>query len=88
MSWSRWVDIETLQLYSRHTISVIGAVLSFTIVAYLLNLFVPPGELRNVLETIEELTIVGLLLWLVVQYAALLWSKRPWREGSHCLVLA
>jgi len=88
---SEWVDFGALQTFSRHTISVVAVVISFRIVAWVIEFLVPTGPVRTILEWVEEFVIIGSFGWLVVEYAAMLWAKRVWKKNSNghaALVLA
>jgi len=88
---SEWVDFGALQTFSRHTISVVAVVISFRIVAGVIEFLVPTGPVRTILEWVEEFVIIGSFGWLVVEYAAMLWAKRVWKKNSNghaALVLA
>jgi hypothetical protein len=86
-----WIEVETLRTISRHTISVVAVVVSFGIVGWVMELLIPKGPLRSVLEWVEEFVIIGSFGWLVVEYAAMFWRKRVWKRswnGQPSIVLA
>jgi hypothetical protein len=82
-----WFDFDFLRVVCQHTVSVIVAVVSFALIGLAVHYLVPAGTLKVILEAIEGVTIVGLLLWLVIIFASLLWQRRPW-DGGASVVLA
>jgi len=86
MQWGEWIDFETLKTLSWHTSGVIGAILSFLVIGYIINWGIEKGLVKTVLEYIEGFALVGLVLWLVYQTGHLLWIRRV-KNGSRLCIL-
>jgi len=83
-----WLPIDALLLYCRHTISSIGAAVSFWIMASVLRHLILDCDIRSFIDRIEHVLLIGTFLWLAVEYAADFWAKRSFWRGRSPLVLA
>jgi len=86
MPWSDWIDFDTLKTISWHTSGVVGGILSFIVIGYIIDWGIGAGPVKGVLESIEGFALVGLVLWLVYQTGHLLWIRRV-KNGSRLCVL-
>jgi hypothetical protein len=71
----RWIDFETLRICVFHTTGSIGSMVCFKAGAMAADHLVA-REWLWVVQHIENVTLIGLLLWLVLQLGMLLWNHR------------
>lgn len=88
MDWGEWINFGTLKTVSFHTSGIVGTLLSFMLVAYLIGLAIPEGPVRTVLEWIEGFSVIGLVAWLVFQTCRLLWIRRVKNGSGLCVLVA
>lgn len=88
MNWGEWVDFGTLKTVSFHTSGIVGSLLSFMLIAYLIGLAIPEGPVRTILEWIEGFSVIGLVGWLVFQTGYLLWIRRVKNGLGLCVLVA
>ena len=88
MQYEEWIDIETLKTISWHTTGVIGALLSFILVGFIIKFGIDDGIVKTILEWMEDFALIGLVGWLIIQTAQVLWFRRGKHGPSLCLLVA
>jgi hypothetical protein len=88
MQYEEWIDFETLKTISWHTTGIIGALLSFILVGFIIKLGIDDGIVKTILEWMENFALLGLVAWLIIQTAQVLWARRVKHGSSLCLLVA
>lgn len=88
MNWGEWLDTRALKALSQHASAIVAAIVFFALVGSLLRRVLPPGLVRDILEWIESIVLIGLFLWFGWQMALLLWKGRVRSGPSNCFVAA
>lgn len=76
MSFSEWLDLNSLKLLSQHTSAIAGAVVSFWAISKLVRLAAGVGTFANCIEYGEKGILAVLLGWFTYQMLVLLWRSR------------
>jgi hypothetical protein len=76
MSFSEWLDLNSLKLLSQHTSAIGGAVVSFWAISKLVRWAAGIGTFANCVEYGEQVILAVLLLWFTYQMFLLLWKGR------------
>jgi hypothetical protein len=74
-AFQRWIDFGTLRICVFHTTGSIGAMLCFKAGAIAADYLIA-REWLYVAQAIENVALIGILLWLVLQLGMLLWNHR------------
>lgn len=89
MPWNEWIiDVETLKILSQHASGVVGAILLFKILAFIIDLGFKDRTLKIILESVDSVVLVGLFLWLAYQMGCLLWKRRVKNGSALCIMAA
>lgn len=91
MNWREWIDVETLKAISCHVSGVLGTVLSFMFIAYIIKWGLEEGFLRTLVELMEGFLLVGILLNLLCETVYGVWVRwlRRLKNGSSlCFLVA
>jgi hypothetical protein len=77
--WQRWLDVPIIQVLTRHASGTIVAVVLSWIVTKVVSLCVSDPTTLTRIESVENVVLVGLLVFLVIQLAAVL-VKVFWKD--------
>ncbi|MBZ5635746.1 MAG: hypothetical protein LAO55_21670 [Acidobacteriia bacterium] len=82
MQFSDWLDMDGLKVMSQHLSSTLASLLAFGVVGWVLKLVLRGSDfIELILERLEQVVLVGLVLWFTIQLAVLLWKKSAWMEN-------
>ena len=73
----QWINIEAIQLLVHHASAVIAAIVIFAFVARLAIWLLPHGFVRKVVVIIDDVVLIGLLLYFGYEMLVYLWNRRP-----------
>jgi hypothetical protein len=76
MSLSEWIDLTFLKICVRHTCANIAAMMSFTATDSVANVLLDEGRLKFAIHGIEQLALLGSVLWVFFKLGVLLWRHR------------
>ena len=76
MAWGDWLDLSTIKVLSQHTSATLAAIFSFWIVSHAVSLTSLSIPAKVILDTTEEVGLIGMVLWLLIQAALVLWKGR------------
>ena len=76
MAWDEWVDLASAKALSQHTSATLFAFLCSWLIALAARHMELADWAREIIDTIEQVVLVGLIGWFVVQMAFVLWKGR------------
>ena len=88
MGAEEWLDVSTIKALSQHVSATIAAFICFGIVDLAVKWTPIADATRAILEVIEQLVLIGLVVWFVWQTARVLWKGRVRNGSTNSLVVA
>ena len=73
----QWINVEAIQLLVHHASAVVAAIVIFALVARLAIWLLPHGFVRKVVVIIDDVVLIGLLLYFGYEMLVYLWNRRP-----------
>jgi len=73
----RWINLEAAQLLVHHASAVVAAIVIFALVARLAIWMLPHGLVREVVVIIDDIVLIGLLIYFGWDMFVYLWNRRP-----------
>lgn len=86
----QWINFDAIQLLVHHASAVVAAIVIFALVARLAIWLLPHGMVRKIVVVIDDVVLIGLLLYFGYEMFVYLWNRRPpvERNASIGAVLA
>jgi hypothetical protein len=84
----QWINFEAIQLLVHHASAVVAAIVIFALVARLAIYLLPLGFVRKVVVVIDDVVLIGLLLYFGYEMLVYLWNRRPPVERNAALEAA
>ena len=72
-----WINFEAIQLLVHHASSVVAAIVIFAVVARLAIWLLPHGLVRKVVVIIDDVVLIGLVLYFAYEMFVYLWNRKP-----------
>ena len=76
MPLPEWIDLPFVKICSQHTSANAAAILSFKATEMLANVLLDEGRVTFAIHGIEQLALLGSVLWAFVKLGVLLWRHR------------
>src|SRR5580700_6226682 len=73
----QWINFDAIQLLVHHASAVVAAIVIFALVARLAIWLLPHGFVRKVVVIIDDVVLIGLLLYFGYEMLVYLWNRRP-----------
>jgi len=73
----QWINFDAIQLLVHHASAVVAAIVIFAFVARLAIWLLPHGLVRKVVVIIDDVVLIGLLLYFGYEMFVYLWNRRP-----------
>ncbi|MGA7760513.1 MAG: hypothetical protein WCA59_02120, partial [Candidatus Binataceae bacterium] len=73
----QWINFDAIQLLVHHASAVVAAIVIFALVARLAIWLLPHGLVRKVVVVIDDVVLIGLLLYFGYEMFVYLWNRRP-----------
>jgi hypothetical protein len=73
----QWINLEAIQLLVHHASAVVAAIVIFALVARLAILLLPHGMVRKIVVVIDDVVLIGLLVYFGYEMLVYLWNGRP-----------
>lgn len=77
MDIEQWVNFDAIQLLVHHASAVVAAIVIFAFVARLAIWLLPHGVVRKIVVVIDDVVLIGLLLYFGYEMFVYLWNRRP-----------
>jgi len=87
MEFDKWLDVKTLQGLSKHTSAVAGALLSYLLIARLVEWALGPGFLAGILDDVDKVVLVALFLLFIFKMGYYFYREIKDSGNSHFLVV-
>jgi len=71
-----WIDVAFVKICTQHMSASAAAILSFTATEMLANVLLDEGRVTFAIHGIEQLALLGSVLWAFVKLGVLLWRHR------------
>jgi hypothetical protein len=81
MKWGEWIDITAIQAMIRHASATIVALILFGFIRTIITHIPLSDAARSIILYVDEVVLVGLFVWFIIQMALVLWRGRI-RNGS------
>jgi hypothetical protein len=88
MKWEEWIDVPTIKALTQHASATIVALALFAVVRFVVTLVPLLPATRTIIEVTDEVVLVGLFVWLIVQMALLLWKGRIKNAAASFVLVA
>jgi hypothetical protein len=88
MKWEEWLDLKSIKALSQHGSATLTAFLLFALLGYALDWVPLPDVVRSTLKGVDDIVLVGLVLWFVWQMALVLWKGRIRNGSANSLLVA
>jgi hypothetical protein len=75
-----WINFEAIQLLVHHASAVVAAIVIFALVARLAIWLLPKGAVRKIVVVIDDVVLIGLLIYFGYEMLVFLWNRRPMVE--------
>jgi hypothetical protein len=72
-----WINLQAIQLLVHHASSVVAAIVIFALVARLAIWLLPHGVVRKIVVVIDDVVLIGLLLYFGYEMFVYLWNRKP-----------
>ncbi|HLK87228.1 MAG TPA: hypothetical protein VKT27_12055 [Candidatus Binataceae bacterium] len=76
-SIEHWINLQAIQLLVHHASSVVAAIVIFALVARLAIWLLPHGLVRKIVVVIDDVVLIGLLLYFGYEMFVYLWNRKP-----------
>lgn len=76
MAWDEWIDLASAKALSQHASATLCAFACSWIIAFAAKRMELAETTREIIDTIEQVVLVGLIVWFVFQMALVLWRGR------------
>ena len=76
-SIEHWINLQAIQLLVHHASSVVAAIVIFALVARLAIWLLPHGVVRKIVVVIDDVVLIGLLLYFGYEMFVYLWNRKP-----------
>jgi hypothetical protein len=73
----QWINFDAIQLLIHHASAVVAAIVIFALVARLAIWLLPHGLVRKIVVIIDDIVLIGLLLYFGWEMFVYLWNRRP-----------
>lgn len=73
----QWINFDAVQLLVHHASAVVAAIVIFALVARLAIWLLPHGFVRKIVVIIDDVVLIGLLLYFGYEMLVYLWNRRP-----------
>jgi hypothetical protein len=73
----QWINFDAIQLLVHHASAVVAAIVIFALVARLAIWLLPHGLVRKVVVIIDDVVLIGLLVYFGYEMFVYLWNRRP-----------
>ena len=73
----QWINFDAIQLLVHHASSVVAAIVIFALVARLAIWLLPHGLVRKIVVVIDDVVLIGLLMYFGWEMFVYLWNRRP-----------
>jgi hypothetical protein len=73
----QWINFDAIQLLIHHASAVVAAIVIFALVARLAIWLLPHGLVRKIVVVIDDVVLIGLLLYFGWEMFVYLWNRRP-----------
>jgi hypothetical protein len=73
----QWINFDAIQLLVHHASAVVAAIVIFALVARLAIWLLPHGFVRKIVVIIDDVVLIGLLLYFGYEMLVYLWNRRP-----------
>lgn len=73
----QWINFDAIQLLIHHASAVVAAIVIFALVARLAIWLLPHGLVRKIVVIIDDVVLIGLLLYFGWEMFVYLWNRRP-----------
>ena len=73
----QWINFDAIQLLVHHASAVVAAIVIFALVARLAIWLLPHGFVRKVVVIIDDIVLIGLLVYFGYEMFVYLWNRRP-----------
>jgi hypothetical protein len=70
------LEPKTLNAIAQHTTSTLAAILSFSLVTFVVRVVLKPGLVVTFIEDMDQFVLLMLVLWIVYQTGLVLWKTR------------
>jgi hypothetical protein len=72
-----WINFDAIQLLIHHASAVVAAIVIFALVARLAIWLLPHGLVRKIVVVIDDVVLIGLLVYFGWEMFVYLWLRRP-----------
>jgi hypothetical protein len=76
MAWDEWIDLASIKALSQHASATLTAFACFGVIDFVAKRMQLSELTTNIVDAIEEMVLVGLLIWFVYQMGLVLWKRR------------
>ena len=76
MGLADWLDLSSIKTLSQHASATLAAFVCFIVVGYTVKWAPLSDTARAILEFVEQVVLIGLVVWFVWQTALVLWKGR------------
>ena len=73
----QWINFDAIQLLIHHASAVVAAIVIFALVARLAIWLLPHGLVRKIVVIIDDVVLIGLLVYFGWEMFVYLWNRRP-----------
>jgi small-conductance mechanosensitive channel len=73
----QWINFDAIQLLIHHASAVVAAIVIFALVARLAIWLLPHGFVRKIVVIIDDVVLIGLLVYFGWEMFVYLWNRRP-----------
>ncbi|HVB81754.1 MAG TPA: hypothetical protein VNE82_17630 [Candidatus Binataceae bacterium] len=73
----QWINLDAVQLLVHHASAVVAAIVIFALVARLAIWLLPHGLVRKIVVIIDDIVLIGLLVYFGYEMFVYLWNRRP-----------
>ncbi len=73
----QWINFDAIQLLVHHASAVVAAIVIFALVARLAIWLLPHGMVRKIVVIIDDIVLIGLLVYFGYEMFIYLWNRRP-----------
>jgi hypothetical protein len=77
---AQWINLQAIQLLVHHASAVVAAIVIFALVARLAIWLLPKGAVRKIVVVIDDVVLIGLLIYFGYEMLVFLWNRRPMVE--------
>jgi hypothetical protein len=84
----QWINFDAIQLLIHHASAVVAAIVIFALVARLAIWLLPHGLVRKIVVIIDDVVLIGLLLYFGWEMFVYLWNRRPPVERNAAIAAA